>query len=253
MNARTPFLPLLGLGLPLLGLPLLGAVSACSQEARVGDPVDGSVTADSMTADSMVSAAPRTLGEFLQSFADSYCARIESCCGGLPADFPSREWCVTSVTDELGVHANTELSSEYMATAVTCLEAVQSMGCAESNDARAVFDLFLTPTAEAACADAPLPRWNRNCADGSECDGECVDNICHRQVSRGSSCCAGTGFCSNSLCDELAYCDIDGDDLCHARRAVGEGCTDDSQCRSFSCTEATGQCAEATLESWICP
>ncbi len=220
---------------------------ACDQEARVGDPNDAGAEQDGM-----LLPEPRTLGEFLERFADTYCDRIEDCCGGLPSAFPSREWCVTSVEEQLGTAADIELPPEFQTTSAACLRAVEATGCTEANDSRVVFDLFLSPEAETACLAAPVPR--AGCGD-SVCEGACVDDVCIPPVPTGDSCCAegDSGvFCSNSLCGELDYCDIDGDELCYARRPIGASCVDSGECLSFRCNASTSLCDFATLDSLMC-
>ena len=217
---------------------------------KPSDCLDGFVC----TAEGTCLEGPGTYGEFLQGFADAYCARIESCCGALPAEFPSRDWCVTSIVDQLPPEAaNAELEGDMITTANDCLQEIEDLACAEANDTRLLFEMMLSPSAEAACLDL-LPASSPVC-NGESCDGDCIDEVCYSPVSTGQSCCveaqAGT-VCSTQLCAEGDYCDIDGDSLCHAKLSVGQSCVQDGHCASLFCNTSTNKCASASLDSVIC-
>ena len=231
----------------------------CDQDAHVGDPWDGSSLdsspLDGGPSDGSLGASPITLGQFLETFVEAYCGRIESCCGGLPSDFPSRDWCTTPVTDGLGEAAYDALDPAARASAQTCIRAVAAMGCMEPNDSRWPTSLFWTAEAQAACLEAPLPR--AGCAQ-SACDGECVDGVCVPPVPRGDSCCLdeSDGSCvssSSRLCQRSDYCDFEGDYRCHARKPIGADCAEGAECLSLLCDPATSRCQQATLQTWTCP
>lgn len=197
---------------------------------------------------------PGTYGEFLKSFVGTYCAKIESCCEGLPASFSSQDTCVTSLMNEIpSGDANAELQRTMITNATDCVREIEAMNCMETNDARLVFDLVLSSSAEVACLDL-LPTTP--VCNGALCNGACIDNVCYARVSAGQACCAqgqsGT-VCTTQLCGEAEYCNLDGDNLCHSRLAVGQACERDGECSSFFCNGTTKNCDNASLDSVICP